>query len=119
MEGLCFPLLFCHSEPGYTNESKSHLSPDEYAMARLLRPEKSVSGYMTAHAGYAPLQYMDGCTGEPFAPTEAQSEVEEETGEEQEVEETQEEKAKRNRRTKAQIEAEKVRQVLTYFLLVS
>ncbi len=55
VEGLCFPLLFCHGEPGYTNESKSHLSPDEYAMERLLRPEKSVSGYMTAHAGYAPL----------------------------------------------------------------
>jgi len=46
-------------------------------MARLLRPKKSVSRYMTAHAGYAPLQYMDGRTGEPFAPTEAQSEVEE------------------------------------------
>jgi hypothetical protein len=40
VEGLCFPLLFCHGEPGYTNESKSRLSPDEYAMARLLRPEK-------------------------------------------------------------------------------
>jgi len=58
VEVLCFPLLFCHGEPGYTNESKSHLSPDEYAMARLLRPVKSVSGYMTAHAGYAPLQYL-------------------------------------------------------------
>ncbi len=77
VEGLCFPLLFCHGEPGYTNESKSRLSPDEYAMARLLRPEKSVYGYMTAHAGYAPLQHIDGRTGEPFAPTEAQSEVEE------------------------------------------
>jgi hypothetical protein len=43
-EGLCFPFLFCHGEPGYTNKSKSCLSPDEYAMARLLRPEKSVSG---------------------------------------------------------------------------
>ena len=32
---------------------------------------------MTAHAGYAPLQHIDGRTGEPFAPTEAQSEVEE------------------------------------------
>ena len=78
VEGLCFPLLFCHGKPGYTNESKSHLSPDEYAMARLLRrPKKSVSGYMTAHAGYAPLQYIDSRTGEPFAPTELQSEVEE------------------------------------------
>ena len=58
VEGLCFPLLFCHGKLGYTNESKSHLSPDEYAMARLLRPEKSVSAYMTAHAGYAPFQYI-------------------------------------------------------------
>ena len=32
---------------------------------------------MTAHAGYAPLQYIDGRTGEPFAPTELQSEIEE------------------------------------------
>ncbi len=46
-------------------------------MARLLRPEKLVSGYMTAHAGYAPLQYIVSRTGEPFAPTELQSEVEE------------------------------------------
>jgi len=75
VEGLCVPLLFCHGEPGYTNQRKSCLSLDEYAMARLLRPEKSVSGYVTAHAGYVPLQYMDGRTGEPFAPTEAQSEV--------------------------------------------
>ena len=44
-------------------------------MSRLLRPEKSVYGYMTAHAGYAPLQYIDGCTGEPFAPKELQSEI--------------------------------------------
>ena len=56
---------------------KRGLSPDEYAMARLLTPEKSVSGYMTAHAGYAPLQYIDSRTGEPFAPTELQCEVEE------------------------------------------
>jgi hypothetical protein len=26
---LCFPLVFPHGEPGYTNSSKSHLSPDE------------------------------------------------------------------------------------------
>ena len=32
---------------------------------------------MTAHAGYAPLQYIDGRTGELFASTEVQSEVEE------------------------------------------
>ncbi len=41
VEGLCFPLLFPHAEHGYTNASKSCLSPDEYVMARLLRPEKN------------------------------------------------------------------------------
>ncbi len=30
VEGLCFPLLFPHAEHGYTNVSKSCLSPDEY-----------------------------------------------------------------------------------------
>ncbi len=40
MEGLCFPLLFPHGEPGYTNASKSGMSPDEYAMSRLMMPEK-------------------------------------------------------------------------------
>jgi hypothetical protein len=42
VEGLCFPLLFPRAEPGYTNVSKSLLSPDEYVMARLLRPKKNV-----------------------------------------------------------------------------
>jgi len=40
VEGLCFPLLFPHAEPGYTNASKCRMSPDEYAMSRLLMPEK-------------------------------------------------------------------------------
>jgi hypothetical protein len=40
VEGLCFPLLFPHAKHGYTNASKSFLSPDECVMARLLRPEK-------------------------------------------------------------------------------
>ena len=40
VEGLCFLLLFPHGEPGYTNSSKSRLSPDEYVMAKMLRPEK-------------------------------------------------------------------------------
>ncbi len=35
VEGLCFPLLFPHGEPGYTNLSKSCLSPDEYVMAKM------------------------------------------------------------------------------------
>ena len=42
VEGLCFPLLFPHAKHGYTNACKSRLSPDEYVMARLLRPEKMV-----------------------------------------------------------------------------
>jgi hypothetical protein len=42
VEGLCFPLLFPHGEPGYTNSNKSRLSPDEYLMAKMLRPEKYV-----------------------------------------------------------------------------
>jgi hypothetical protein len=40
VEGLCFPLLFPHGDPGYTNLSKSRLSPDEYVMVMMLRPEK-------------------------------------------------------------------------------
>jgi hypothetical protein len=33
VEGLCFPLLFPHVEPGYTNASKSGMIPDEYEMS--------------------------------------------------------------------------------------
>ncbi len=40
VEGLRFPLLFPHGEPGYTNASKRRMSPDEYVMSRLLMPEK-------------------------------------------------------------------------------
>ncbi len=77
VEGLCFPMLFCHGKHGYTNKSKSRLSPDAYAMARLMRPEKSVSEYMTAHAGYVTHQCIDSHTGELVALTELQSQVEE------------------------------------------
>jgi hypothetical protein len=42
VEGLCFPLLFPLGEPGYTSSSKSHLSPDVYVMAKMLRPEKNI-----------------------------------------------------------------------------
>ncbi len=35
VEGLCFPLLFPHGEPGYTNVNKSHLSPDEYVISSM------------------------------------------------------------------------------------
>ena len=70
VEGLCFPLLFPHAEPGYTNASKSRLGPDEYVMARLLRPEKIGGKYMTATAAHAPYQCIDSRTGEPFTHTE-------------------------------------------------
>jgi hypothetical protein len=70
VEGLCFPLLFPHGEPGYTNASKSGMSPDEYAMARLMMPEKLGHDFMTAQAPYAPIEFIDSRTGEAFAPTE-------------------------------------------------
>jgi hypothetical protein len=59
MEGLCFPLLFPHAKHGYTNGSKSRLSPDEYVMARLLRPEKIGGQYMTATAAQEPYLCID------------------------------------------------------------
>jgi hypothetical protein len=59
VEGLCFPLMFPHGEPGYTNSSKSRLSPDEYVMAKMLRPEKIYGEYMTAQASYSPFQCID------------------------------------------------------------
>ena len=77
MEGLCFPLLFPHGEPGYTNASKSVLSPDEYVMSRLIKPEKIGCTFMTAQAKYAPVECVDSRTGQAFAPTEDQSEIEE------------------------------------------
>jgi hypothetical protein len=69
VKGLCFPLLFPHGERGYNNLSKSYLSPDEYVMAQMLRPEKINGEYMPAQASYAPFQCIDICTGELFAPT--------------------------------------------------
>jgi hypothetical protein len=77
VEGLCFPLLSPHGETGYTNASKSCLSPDEYVMARMLRPEKIHGEYMAAQARYAPFQCINSCTGELFVPTKDQYQVEE------------------------------------------
>jgi hypothetical protein len=45
VEGLFFPLLFPHAKPGYTNACKSHLSPDNYVMSRLLLPD--LGGWIT------------------------------------------------------------------------
>jgi hypothetical protein len=75
VEGLCFPLLFPHGEPGCTNSSKSRLSPDEYVMAMMLRPEKKHGEYMTAQASYTSFQCIDIHTGELFAPTKDQCQV--------------------------------------------
>jgi hypothetical protein len=68
--------LFPHGEPGYTNSSKSRLSPDEYVMAKTLRPERIYGEYMTAQASYPPFQCIDIRTGEQFAPTKDQCQVE-------------------------------------------
>ncbi len=76
VEGLWFPLLFPHAEHGYTNASKSRLSPDEYVMARLLRPEKIGGQYMTAITAHEPYLCIDSQTGEPFAPNDDLLEVE-------------------------------------------
>jgi hypothetical protein len=76
VKGLCFPLLFPHAKHGYTNASKSCLSPDEYVMARLLRPEEIGGQYMTATAAHEPYFCIDSQTGEPFAPNKDPLEVE-------------------------------------------
>jgi hypothetical protein len=66
VEGLCFPLLFPHGEPGYTNASKSHMSPDVYVMSRLLMPEKIGGNLITAQVMYAPFECIYSRTGEEF-----------------------------------------------------
>ncbi len=52
VEGLCYPLLFPHGEPGFTNEMKDHISPADYVMGRMLMPKKIGHKYMTAPARY-------------------------------------------------------------------
>jgi hypothetical protein len=50
VKGLCYPLLFPHGEPGFTNEMKDHISPADYMMARMLMPKEIGCKYMTAPA---------------------------------------------------------------------
>ncbi len=69
-------MLSSHAKHGYTNASKSRLSPDEYVMAKLLRPEKIGGQYMTATAAHEPYLCIDSQTGEPFAPNKDLLEVE-------------------------------------------
>ena len=73
--GLCFPLLFPHGEPGYTNASKSRMSPDEYVMSRLLRTEKIGRNFMTAQAMYAPFECIVSRKGEEFVPAADPSQI--------------------------------------------
>jgi hypothetical protein len=44
VEGLCYPLLFSHEEPGFTYEMKEHIPPADYVIAMLK--------YMTSPARY-------------------------------------------------------------------
>jgi hypothetical protein len=46
-------------------------------MSRLMMPEKLGRDFMTAQAPYAPIEWVDSRTGQAFAPTEDQSEIEE------------------------------------------
>jgi hypothetical protein len=43
VEGLCYPLLFPHVEPGFANKMKDHIPQADYVMARMLMPELDVS----------------------------------------------------------------------------
>ncbi len=71
MEGLCYPSLCPHGEPGFTNEMKDRISPADYVMARMLMPEKIRRKYMTAPARYySETQIIDSRIGEPFASDE-------------------------------------------------
>ncbi len=68
VEGPCYPLLFPHGEPGFTNEMKDHISPVDYVMARMLMPKKIGRKYMSAPARIYPgTQIIDSHTGTPFA----------------------------------------------------
>jgi hypothetical protein len=72
VEPVTFTLLFPYREDGYTTDQRGLLSPDAYAIARLLRPEKINGSFTTVQALYAPfytpLKHIDRQTGEPFLP---------------------------------------------------
>jgi hypothetical protein len=71
VDGLGYPLLFPHGEPGFTNEKKEHINPADYVMAWMLMPEKIGRKYMAAPARYySETQIIDSCTGEPCASDE-------------------------------------------------
>ena len=71
VEGLCYPFLFPHGEPGFRNEMKDCISPADYVMARMLMPEKIGRKFMTAPSRYySETQIIDSRIGEPFASDE-------------------------------------------------
>ncbi len=71
LKGLCYPLLFPHGKPGFTNELKDRICPTDYVMARMLMPEKIGRKYITAPARYySETQIIDSCIAEPFASDE-------------------------------------------------
>jgi hypothetical protein len=65
VEPLCFPLLFPCGHAGWTREMKKDLTAEQYLIARLLKPEKLGSNFLTAFAQYASAR-VDCRTGEPF-----------------------------------------------------
>ncbi len=68
---VCYPLLFPHGEPGFTNEMKDRIPPADYVMARMLMPEKIGCKFMTAPArNYSETQIFDSHIGEPFVSDE-------------------------------------------------
>ena len=69
VEPLCFPLLFPCGHAGWTREMKKDFTAEQYLMARLLKPEKLGSDFLTALAQYASAK-VDRHTGEPFADDE-------------------------------------------------
>jgi hypothetical protein len=67
VEDPCFPFLFPHGEPEYTNAIKNCLSPSDYVMAGKLMRDKINCKFMTAVARYSyDSQIIDSCTGKPF-----------------------------------------------------
>ena len=66
VEPLCFPLLFPCGHPGWTREMKNKLTGMQYLAARLLKPEKHGSKYITRKSLH-PSVKIDGRSGEPFS----------------------------------------------------
>ncbi len=56
VEPSFFPILFPLGEDGWTNDLKDHINAEEYAVLRLLMPEKYGSEYMTALAAEPPFE---------------------------------------------------------------